>query len=309
MLMPSRQPDKLNRDGQLRQSGITLIELLVSLLISFVLIAAVGSLYLSSNANYRLNEDHLRLHQDGRYAMALMESDLRQAGFGHLTAAGASAAEIDRTDFVSASDQAGQGLRSCDFGFVDPLNNKFDCKTGGGMAGFDVAYRVDNVIGTDCVGRKAGMIALPKSHPSYALSEQVAVVSNRFFVATPSGAKTTSLYCKGNSGKDLSIGQPILNNIEDMRLTFGVAENNSFSAQRFISAAQVDALTSDQYRNWKSVIRVKLCLQLRGSHRVAVKGQRYTDCKGLEQVPADGYLHTVMTSIVTLRNNAGSATF
>ncbi|PUA16965.1 PilW family protein [Glaciimonas sp. PCH181] len=309
MLMQSRCSDKLTVHGHLRQSGITLIELLVSLLISFVLIAAVASLYLSSNASYQLNEDHLRLQQDGRYAMALMEGDLRQAGFGHLTAAGVSAAEIDRTDFVSAGGQAGQGLRSCDFGFVNPLNNKFNCKTGDGMAGFDVAYRVDNLAGTDCVGGKAGMIALPRSHPSYALSRQVAVVSNRFFVATPSGANTTSLYCKGNSGNDLSVGQPILSNIEDLRLTFGVAGNNSFSAQRFLSAAQVDALTSDQYQNWKNVIRVKLCLQLRGSHRGTAGQQRYTDCKGQEQVAADGYLHAVMTSVVTLRNNAGGGTF
>ncbi|MBC7488837.1 MAG: prepilin-type N-terminal cleavage/methylation domain-containing protein [Glaciimonas sp.] len=67
------------RTARSRQRGITFIELLVSLLISFVLIAAVASLYLSSHASYILNEDRLRLQQDGRYAMLLIEDNLRQA--------------------------------------------------------------------------------------------------------------------------------------------------------------------------------------------------------------------------------------
>ncbi|MGS0741998.1 PilW family protein [Glaciimonas sp. GG7] len=287
-----------------------MIELLVTMVISFALIAGVASLFLSSNASYRLNEARLRLQQDGRYAMLLMESNLRQAGFGHLTSASVNAAEIERTDFVRSNGKPGQGLRGCDAGFEDPLSYKFGCHGGEGSASFEVAYRVadtfvfDNSAGADCNGSKAGVIDLPKSHPAYNIRQQVAVAMNRFFVATPSGSKTKSLYCHGNTGNGLNIAQPILNNVEDMRLSFGVAEIGGFSAQQFLSATDVEALSTDQHQNWKRVVRVKLCLQLHAPESSRMK-QHYVDCRGIEQAKSDG-LRAVMTSIINLRNNTVS---
>lgn len=292
------------------QRGVTLVELMVTMVISIALVAAVANLYFGSKASYRLNEDLLRLQQDGRYAMQLMERNLRQAGFGHLTSASANATEVDRTDFVSADGKPGQGLRGCDYGFVKPMSSSLDfaCRSGTGTAGFEVAYRVADTFdfasgtGADCNDAQAGYLVLPESHP--AAGRQVHIATNRFFVATPSGAKTASLYCHGNGG---GIAQPILNNVENMRLTFGVAGIDGFSVQQFLTAAQVDGLSSDQQKNWKRVIRVKLCLQLYASQHASIEPQRYVDCDGVGQVARDGKLRAVMTSIVTLRNHAAAS--
>ncbi|KAF3996082.1 PilW family protein [Glaciimonas immobilis] len=295
------------------QYGVTMIELAVTMVIGLGLIAAVMSLYFGSRSSYRLNEEHLRLQQDGRYAMQLMETNLRQAGFGHMTSASADAAEVDKTDFVSPEGKPGQGLRGCDDGFVKPLSHDFACKPSGGMAGFDVAYRVADVFdfdsgaGADCNGSQAGFVTLPKSHPSYVDGKPVSIAHNRFFVATPTGRNTTSLYCHGNSGNGRGIAQPILNNVEDMRLEFGVAGPDDFSVQRFLTATQVDALSSNQQQNWKTVVRVKLCMQLRASHHATQTPQHYVDCGGVKQIATDGKLRAVMTRIVTLRNNVGAA--
>ena len=282
------------------------------MLIGLALVSAVGHLYFGSKASYRLNDDRLRLQQDGLYAMQLMEKNLRQAGFGHLTSAGMHATEVDRTDFVGADGKPGQGLRGCDHGFIRPMSSPFDfgCRGGAGLAGFEVAYRVADTfdlhsgMGADCNDAQAGFVVLPESHPAYNAGRPVHIATNRFFVATPSGSKTPSLYCQGNGGKGLSIAQPILNNVESMRLTFGVAETGGFSAQRFLTAAQVDGLSPDQHQNWKRVIRVKLCLQLYASQHTSIEAQRYVDCDGVEHLANDRKLREVMTGVVTLRNNA-----
>lgn len=298
---------------EMRESGVTIVELMITLMITIGLVSAVGKLYFGSQASYRLNEAQFRLQHDGRYAMQLMETNLRQAGFGHLTSASVNAAEVDKTDFVAADGKAGQGLRGCDDGFAKPLSFGFDCKNGGaGMAAFEVAYRVadkfdfDSSAGTDCNGSPAGLIALPKSHPGYTAGRSVAIASNRFFVATPSGRKTTSLYCQGNSGNGRSVAQPLLNNVENMRMDFGVAPIDEFSVQQFLTATQVDGLSTDQHRNWKRVVRVKLCLQLHAGKSVFNTPQHYVDCNGGAQIATDGKLRAVITSIVTLRNNAAS---
>ncbi|QRX81369.1 PilW family protein [Glaciimonas sp. PAMC28666] len=297
---------------KMRESGVTIVEMLVTVMITIGLILAVGNLYFGSHASYRLNEAQLRLQHDGRYAMQLMETNLRQAGFGHLTSASVNAAEVDKTDFIGADGNAAQGLRGCDNGFAKPLSFGFDCKNGAGMAAFEVAYRVadkfdfDSSAGTDCNGSAAGLIALPKSHPSYTEGRLVSVASNRFFVAMPSGRKTTSLYCQGNSGNGRNVAQPLLNNVENMRMDFGVAPIDEFSVQQFLTATQVDSLSQDQYRNWKRVVRVKLCLQLHAGQSGFSTSQQYVDCNGVAQIATDGKLRTVMTSIVTLRNNAAT---
>ncbi|MBC7488838.1 MAG: PilW family protein [Glaciimonas sp.] len=81
------------------------------------------------------------------------------------------------------------------------------------------------------------------------------------------GSKTRSLYCQRNTSNGLRIGQPILDNVENMRLTYGVGGMHTFSAQQFLTAAKVDGLSLDQHQNWKRVICVKLCLELRTSQR------------------------------------------
>lgn len=299
-----------------RKGGVTLVELMITLIIGLGLVAAVGNLYFGNYSSYQLNEIQRRLQHDGRYAMQLMETNLRQAGFGHLTSASVNAAEVDKTDFVNSVGGPGQGLRGCDVGFVKPLSFGFDCKKGGqGMAAFEVAYRVaskfnfDSSAGADCNGSPAGLIPLPKSHPAYTAGGAVSIASNRFFVATPSGRTTTSLYCQGNSGNGRSIAQPILNNVDNLWMVFGVAAKDGFSVQQFLTATQVDRLSPDQYQNWKRVVRVRLCLQIHANQSGMSTPQRYVNCNGNEQIATDGKLRVVMTSIVTLRNNAKTTPF
>lgn len=63
------------------QSGLTLIELMVSLTIGLVILGALGYAYLGSRGAYRTNENLARLQESGRFALDLMTQDLRMGGF------------------------------------------------------------------------------------------------------------------------------------------------------------------------------------------------------------------------------------
>lgn len=71
--------------------GVTLIELMVSLIIGLLLIAGAITVYMQSRNTYRVNETAARLQEVARYAMDLIEPDVRLAGYWGLT---------NRADFI-----------------------------------------------------------------------------------------------------------------------------------------------------------------------------------------------------------------
>ncbi|MFC5475816.1 PilW family protein [Paraherbaspirillum soli] len=293
--------------------GLSLVELLVAMAIGLTLVLLVTQLYLGSKKAFSLNDDNMRLHQEGSYAMMLMAQNLRQAGFGHLTSASFNADAGWRTDLVNADGSPAQGLRGCDNGFVKSMapNRNFSCSSAPGMASFEVAYRVSDSLdpasgaGADCNGAGADSVALPPEHPAYAKGRtSVSIARNRFFVATRTGNLAASLYCQGNMNTG---AQPVINNVEDMRLIYAVAAAGEVSPLQFLNAAQVDALSADQYENWKRVISVKLCLQIRSNQNVTAEPQQYVDCDGTAKLASDRKLRAVFTRVVTLRNNAAGS--
>jgi len=64
-----------------KQSGMTLVELMVAMVISLLLIAGTITIFASNKQAYRLNEASSRVQENGRFAMDFIRNDLRMAGF------------------------------------------------------------------------------------------------------------------------------------------------------------------------------------------------------------------------------------
>jgi len=64
-----------------RQSGVSLVEILVALVLSLVLLAGVGQIYLGSKQTYRVQDGQSRLQENGRYALELLTHDIREVGY------------------------------------------------------------------------------------------------------------------------------------------------------------------------------------------------------------------------------------
>jgi len=288
--------------------GFSLVELLVAMTLGAALLLLSSSLYLSSKAGFGLSEAQLRLQQDGSHAIALMAQHLQQAGFGNLVSAGSRAV----TDFIEVDGRPAQGLRGCARGFTKPLGpgKDFSCSREAGAAAFEVAYRTDDDAdagsgaGVDCNGSAVPAVAVPPDHPAFQRRPDVSIARNLFFVATRTGKPASALYCQGNGNNS---AQPLLNNVEQLQLTYGVAATGDVTPLQLLDASQVAALSADQLANWKRVVSVRLCLQIHGEQMLSIAPQHYVDCQGAAQVTSDRRLRRVFVRTVTLRNQAAAS--
>lgn len=65
----------------LRQRGLTLVELMISLTVGLLITLAIGYLYFGSRQTYRMNDNLARMQENGRYAMEIISRDIRMAGY------------------------------------------------------------------------------------------------------------------------------------------------------------------------------------------------------------------------------------
>jgi len=71
---------------RLRQSGVSLIELMVALVIGLFLILGAVTVYTQSRSTYQAIDATSRVQEKARYAMSVLESDVRMANFWGLNA-------------------------------------------------------------------------------------------------------------------------------------------------------------------------------------------------------------------------------
>ncbi len=74
-------PAHKNFDVACRQRGLSLIELMVALVISAVLVLGAGQVYVGSRNSYNQNETVSRLQETARYALSVIETDVRMANY------------------------------------------------------------------------------------------------------------------------------------------------------------------------------------------------------------------------------------
>src|SRR5213082_2366872 len=68
-----------------RAAGLTLVELLVAMTIGLVLIIGATQVYVDSSKAYGVNETTARLQENARYALSVLEPDIRMSGYWGLT--------------------------------------------------------------------------------------------------------------------------------------------------------------------------------------------------------------------------------
>ncbi len=75
--------ERVNFSGlrMFRQSGVSLVEIMVALVLSLVLLAGVGRIYVGSKQTYRVQDGQSRLQENGRYAIDLLTKDVRETGY------------------------------------------------------------------------------------------------------------------------------------------------------------------------------------------------------------------------------------
>lgn len=64
-----------------RQSGISLVELMIAMVIGLIIVGAAVGAFLSSRQSYAVQSQLIRLQDNARFAIEVMQEELRQSGF------------------------------------------------------------------------------------------------------------------------------------------------------------------------------------------------------------------------------------
>lgn len=81
MTHPRRHSRRFHPTLLARAAGLSLIELLVAVTIGVVLIFGAAQVYVDSSKMYAINESTARLQETARYAMSVLEPDIRMANY------------------------------------------------------------------------------------------------------------------------------------------------------------------------------------------------------------------------------------
>ncbi|PWW48619.1 PilW family protein [Melaminivora alkalimesophila] len=308
--------------------GFTLLELLISLTIGLVILAASLQAYVSSSRNSRISQLETQLNEDGILALNLIQQQVKQAGYSQQLR--------PASESTVMGNYSGLAVRGCDHGF-DNVGAPFDnlsCKSGPGPAALAIRYEAtpDNTSPTNagdptnCIGN--GILRVEPSQVAPAINPPAgpyALADNRYFVKTNGGQP--SLSCQGTeksgSGANaIGSAQPLLPDVEDMVIRYGIATQGSLELAssydvmkhqiiKYATAAEIDALpssgtiTDPTQDRWSRVLSVRICVIMRSELPVqdAPDGaMKYKDCENVDRGITDNYLRRAFTTTVLLRN-------
>ena len=304
-----------------RQRGRTLLELMISISIGLVVIGAVFVVYLGTTASSRQSSANNRISEDAAIAMAILGNNLRMAGYSPPRALfSPGSALVDGVKAVVPDRHyVGPAIRGCDFGFSSAANVAFDLITcnpssSPGPAAFVVRYEGDSFNTIPISGNPSDCLTngITANTVSAYDGTSYKLVESRFSVDTSASNGTPELYCAGSGGAAPFTRQPLMQFVENMAISYGIAEDNlGGNVVRYVSQTQLDAITPGTTDSlWARVVSVKLCLVLRSETRDQNGGGNYIDCAGNSVASPNGFIRRSFTSVFALRNRADfSSTF
>jgi len=118
-----RQHNSSNRSQmvQRRQEGLSLVELMVAMVVGLLLIIGATQVYINGHAAYDANESVSRMQETARYAMSILEPDIRMSNYWGLVK-GAASIVSGQSPQTATSSPNWAGLTACGKNFATDLN-------------------------------------------------------------------------------------------------------------------------------------------------------------------------------------------
>lgn len=314
-----------------RRRGVTLVELMIALLISFLLVGAAAYLYLNTRESQRGLDSSANANDVGAFAMETISREVMSAGF--FPARWSEPGKLATTgyEYVQVVPKAA-GI-AYQFGIYGCKGQRFDMDAGKCVAhGKDsrgdtlvISYFTldpgNNGQRHDCTGanadkdteRNATTRIWGESGVSSDTKTPVAplMVVNAFNLSDDvieiEGRKSTqwSLSCRGNGNSGGY--QPLVAGVDNLRFAYGLrpATGDSLSAERYVDADGVGV-------NWDRVVSVRVCLLVKAADSAGAKlantsagARTYVDCDGktITQAAADNALYKTYTQTFGVRNH------
>jgi type IV pilus assembly protein PilW len=286
-------------------AGRTLVEVMVSLVIGAVILAAILVAVSGTGLSGRRNDVQSRLNDEGQIALNVVSSAVRMAGFW-----------LPASPVVSL-DPPEPLVVGCNEAFANPAVPDFNALTCGGAAlGHAIAVRYEaaqpGVAVTDCLGNAGAGSPLVTTGRAEA----------RFYIGISGATGNPALFCHGNGGG--AAPQAIVDNVETLVIRYGLSQLNTApppeqmafipsayagSTVRYVEASEVvDCPSGGAVANsWCAVTAVRICVVMRTEDNVADEvGARYIDCDGQVASEPDRRIRRALVTTVNLRNRTAT---
>ncbi len=282
------------------QQGVTLIEMMIAMVVSLVLVAGIGTVYISSKRNYQARDQFSMMDENARVALNSLKKHLEHAGYASnglfpLEHPFIEGSQPTSTSCVDGSDVYPNTGRT----YYLTQNNAVP-GTGVNVRddGVGIAFLSDDTLFTDCSnGVVPANCRLGKSP-----SAQASLVYNSFSLdqvdsgdINAAGDVIPALYCSGSAS---SSKQMIAQGIERLVLLYGVDTNSDGAVDQYQNATDVGT-------NWPNVISIKVALLVRSLEPVLQTPEQNTYSildESFTPANPDRYQRAVYTEVIHLRN-------
>jgi len=304
-----------------QSKGFSLVELMISMTIGIIMIAACMSVFLASTRATRITEAQVRLNEDAQAALNILSQQIRMAGFNgfqpnrSVNSLRNPVYDIKTTHPVYPSgapfNASSIELRGCDGQLIpniaksDTIAN-LDCLAGS-TSSIAVSYEADkyntvpdvNGFPTDCLGNKLPSITVFFADAPANAPVTYAVADNRFYIDYAKGAP--GLYCRGNGGNE---PQSLVDNVEDIKFLYGISGNSSSVVAGYLTATDIANLTISPEQQWGKVLSVRICILMRSEVPVVANqdSARYINCNGELTTVNDLRLRHAYSTTIALKN-------
>ncbi|MDB5770006.1 MAG: putative Tfp pilus assembly protein PilW [Burkholderia sp.] len=244
-----------NASPAIRQAGLSLVELMISIALGLFVVVAATALLLSTKAGYVTQDDNARIQETGRHAIEMITRAVRQAAYENwdseeapIVTTTAMSANIDGLD-ASRPTYKSIGMRSLS---TDGVVNGSDILA----VGFFGAGQDKKGDGTML---NCGGFSVPAATSQS--DAEAARAWNIFYVGVAESG-VPQLYCKYGRDKTWST-ETIASEVESFQVLYGLDTTNDGIPDNFVNATEVNKSPG----NWKKVAVIKISLLLRGGEK------------------------------------------
>jgi len=228
-----------------KAKGFSLVELMISLALGLFLSLAVIQTYLATVKSDKIIMGNTEIQENARFALQVLEKALQQAGyFSNLNENRSEYFQENTTQWENTVFTSSDAVR----GFDDtetPVSNQSNSASGTDQVFIrlvsDAAVLGIGAIWYDCNGR-----LIPNN----------TAIQMGFYISATNG----SLICRSQIPGANPDSQPLINNVSDFQLSYGVDSTQDGSVNRYTDAQNVSAAS-----DWDNVRAVKVSLKLAAS--------------------------------------------
>lgn len=278
-------------NAQQKQRGFTLIELMITLVLSLLITYGIAQVLISSNQSSSTSDGVSQAQETARFTMSFFANQVRSAGL----------------DSISDDEINTRAVIGCDITALDDINAcPFESNAGateanitvgaGILSGdrFALAWIPPDGITTDCTGATIADF-VPDT-----------IIVNVFWVSFDPTANSNSLFCQGhlfdgNVVLESGTAQAIANGVEALQVLYGEATEELSSDDARNVSRYVNA---DEVLDWERVYALKIAVMTRsiGDITNAISRKQYIMLDAGLYNFNDAVNHQVFVSTFTIAN-------